>query len=320
MSVQRAPRPRVLYILSTGRSGSTLLEMLLNAQPGLITTGEVQLLPFEMSGGNQRCSCGAPTPQCPFWSKVWARLPEGTSGEIVRFRHAHNRGQTLRPGHVLGALFGRRDRSAADVVAYGAANAALFGAVLAEAGHMPGPASPWIVDSSKDPYRMLWLARSSAIDVAVVHLVREPRGYVNSVLKGHNERGRIARLALTAQAAGRWVQANLIYALLARRAVPRQARAILWYETLATAPEETLKRFVADLGIEAAATAPAPANGIVHAISGSRLRATASAVNLDTDWKSGLDRAQQLAVTLIAGLPSAMLRRAGSVSGGGEAP
>ena len=66
--------------------------------------------------------------------------------------------------------------------------------------------------------------------------------------------------------------------------------------------------------------APAPANGIVPPSPVADCATSASAVNLDTDWKSGLDRAQQLAVTLIAGLPSAMLRRAGSVSGGGEAP
>ncbi len=65
------PEPvRVLYIGGSGRSGSTLVERMLGALPGVCNVGEVVLMWERGLLRGERCGCGIPLPQCPFWRAV----------------------------------------------------------------------------------------------------------------------------------------------------------------------------------------------------------------------------------------------------------
>src|ERR1044072_4610633 len=61
--------PRLAYILSASHSGSTLLAMLLGAQPGACTVGELRA-PSLGDPDVYRCSCGERIKKCPFWIAV----------------------------------------------------------------------------------------------------------------------------------------------------------------------------------------------------------------------------------------------------------
>jgi hypothetical protein len=73
---------RVIYIAGTSHSGSTLLDLMLNAHPAIFSAGEVLKLNRQLGINHPRkqnapCSCGAPSLwQCPVWSRVDARTRE----------------------------------------------------------------------------------------------------------------------------------------------------------------------------------------------------------------------------------------------------
>jgi hypothetical protein len=66
----------LVYITGSGRSGSTLLDMLLSTHPDIAALGEVHR--FSMSLGRKsaphRCTCGDVIDECEFWSAVIEKL------------------------------------------------------------------------------------------------------------------------------------------------------------------------------------------------------------------------------------------------------
>ena len=61
------PQIETTYILSAGRSGSTLLNLIIGSHPRAVTVGEVSHLPKNLAL-NSPCSCGQPVWECPFWA------------------------------------------------------------------------------------------------------------------------------------------------------------------------------------------------------------------------------------------------------------
>lgn len=64
--------PEILYIMGTGRSGTTVLEVLLANNPGLTGVGEVKHIFRDGFLNNTVCSCGEPTLDCPVWSNIFS--------------------------------------------------------------------------------------------------------------------------------------------------------------------------------------------------------------------------------------------------------
>ena len=60
----------VLYIGGLGRSGSTLVERLAGQLPGACAVGELVHLWERGITEDERCGCGAPFHQCPFWQQA----------------------------------------------------------------------------------------------------------------------------------------------------------------------------------------------------------------------------------------------------------
>ena len=72
----RGTRPAadpVLFVGGLGRSGSTVLDMLLAQEPGMVPVGEVRHLWERGLRDNDLCGCGAPFHDCPFWRAVGER-------------------------------------------------------------------------------------------------------------------------------------------------------------------------------------------------------------------------------------------------------
>ena len=63
-------RVRLLYVGGAGRSGSTLLDLLLSEVPGMFAAGEVRYLWNRGVRDNELCGCGQSFLSCPFWSAV----------------------------------------------------------------------------------------------------------------------------------------------------------------------------------------------------------------------------------------------------------
>ena len=138
---------KVIYIAGTSHSGSTLLDLMLNAHPEIVSLGEVMNL-TQLPKAKKLSA---------FWSRVEQRLRETSGMSIMNL-------------NVLDYT---------DTDARSAPNALLFGAV----SHVTG--KTFIVDSSKSPERMSYLMRVKRLDVYPVHLIRNPKGQVASAVKKH---------------------------------------------------------------------------------------------------------------------------------------
>ena len=60
----------MLYVGGLGRSGSTLIERLIGQVPGACAVGELVHLWERGVTDDERCGCGEPFRQCPFWQQV----------------------------------------------------------------------------------------------------------------------------------------------------------------------------------------------------------------------------------------------------------
>lgn len=281
----------LIYIASNGRSGSTVLDLLLGALPGVWTVGEVQLLTHPWVVEHSPCGCGAAIPDCPFWGPVLERLgpvadgsrEEGVHG-IDYFRRRHRSGKVLRPALLPGIWRGRSGKGfAAAIDEYGDHNAALFTQARQAAEHLTGSPVRWLVDASKDPYRLLWLQESGRFDIRVIHLLKDPRAYVHSMTKFDDHPG----WPKAARFAGRWLVENAMFARLARVGFPPGVTRRLHYETLAGDPYGTMASLCRWLGVEM----PAASLGLFrdqvnHGVAGNRSRWETRPIALDESWRT----------------------------------
>jgi len=284
------PRTRVLYITGDSRSGSTIFDALLGSHPGIVATGELNMLLLDDFGAPRVCACRQPIEDCPLWGPVlrtWsAGLAPRTPADYLRLQSRFEHFRRL-PG-----LLWHSGRHSASFVEYTRWTAALLRAI-AESG-----SAQIVADSAKNPVRALAFLRGGAIDVALVHLVRDPRGVAWSKRKLVRWRGLPNWLrhpvAIVLRSAFDWNFANLFTQLVASRfkAVPYVR---VRYEDLVRDPEGTLTRVgqatgidLAPLGGRAAGSEPL-AFGHIMAGNLARQRGTRP-LALDVDWQQNAPR------------------------------
>ena len=277
----------VIYILSNGRSGSTLLDLLLGAHPRLWTLGEAHMLPWEVRWGGP-CGCGVPHQACDFWKGLLPLLPledQEVPLELFRGDTPNGGGKVLRWAHLASFARGAASaRWAGAAMRYGEANRRYFELVLEAARQHKGEQVNCLIDASKDPYRLLWLESSGLFNIKVVHLYKDPRAFVFSMTKSMlpDATRKVARFT------GRWMFENSLFSLMGKRTFGRRMYH-LRYERLASDPEQTLADLGGFLGL------PMPVGlsqsfrtADTHGVSGNKARWESSSVRLDEKWKTRL--------------------------------
>lgn len=168
---------RVVYIAGDGRSGSTLLDRLIGAYPGVFSCGELNNLLISTTASDQLCACGARARDCNFWASVLRRwseaVPDFTEREYRGLQRRYERLRSLlRPFH-------DRELTLEDprFARYAEYTLALFKAIAELSG------AAVIVDSSKSPARALALSRIPGLQLNMLHLVRDFRGVAYSLRK-----------------------------------------------------------------------------------------------------------------------------------------
>lgn len=289
----------IIYILSNGRSGSTLLDLLLGAHPSIWTLGEAQVLPWDLRRKDAPCGCGVLLSDCPFWSPLVPdmAIEQGTI-PLHYFRESPGGGKALRPKEIISLVSGMTDRSRDLAIAeYGSLNARLFALVSQAAEASRNGSITWLVDASKDPYRLAWLHRSGKFDIRVIHLMKDPRAFVYSSTKPVSS----GRRSGSGRMIGRWVITNALYSYLCWRLFEPAQVVRLRYEELAGQPQHTLARLGSWLGL----TFPADLvdnfrDRPNHAISGNAMRWQHSRITLDERWRTELSSASARTIKVIA--------------------
>ena len=129
------PSVSVLYIAGAGRSGSTLLELLLARRSRLVPVGEVRFLWQRGVVEDHLCSCGRAFSACPFWDEVLDRAygdrRDAVAADMLDLDARLDRMRRI-PQMRVRAL--RRDGFEADFERYGRQLAQLYRAVLDVSG------------------------------------------------------------------------------------------------------------------------------------------------------------------------------------------
>jgi hypothetical protein len=297
-AASRCEPARVLYIVGSGRSGSTLVELVLGQLRAFISVGELKYVWRKGLVRNRLCGCGEPFLACPFWKRVGEEAFGGWS-RVDGERLARLREQATRPAALAPAPL-RDPASRAAAEEYGAALAAVYRAALAVAG------ARIVVDSSKALADALLVARLPEARASFLHLVRDSRGVAASWKR------RVARPEVVdgeaylpvhrpEVAAARWLVKNL-----AARAVGASdgTRLLLRYESFVRSPAESVRRVVRHVGEEAAEEELAFLSGDTlaleptHSVSGNPLRFRRESLRLAVDerWRESLSRRERALV------------------------
>jgi len=299
-----ASKINLMYIASIGRSGTTLLDCILGAHSQMASIGEIHLWPHEiLQGGVLPCGSGAFVQDDPFWQEMEDRIRplEQPAPQIHFFREAHDGGRTLRPnrlGDFFSSVPGRS--SVSRIKQYAANNDAIYRNFSDSVFDREGTRPKWIVDSSKDPYRLNWLVQSGRFNIKVIHLVRNPKGFIHSVTKPHiygddrYEPSSTRRLYWTLRQAGAWTVRNCLISATADRYMESADYLLLTYEALASEPEASLHRICEVAGVPFEPQAIENfRSGSPYAIAGNPMRQREGGIRLDQQWKRRLPRSSR---------------------------
>jgi hypothetical protein len=294
----------VAYIGGAGRSGSTILALVLGQLPGFVAVGGLSNLWERGLQQNYLCGCGAHFRECPFWQEVgreafggWDRLD---ADEIVRLKFSVMRYRHL-PWHVAPGV---RSRFSARLSEYSGYMARLYAGIRTVSGCRV------VVDSSHEVLPALLLRRVPNVQGHVLHLVRDSRGVTFSLSKlVLRAEATASPVFMSRYSAGRasieWVVANLPFHLIPGRSIPRLR---VRYESVLASPRTELAQIVEFLG---GVVSPADASTLAgnsidisdnHMVSGNphRLGSGPVQLRLDDKWRSemrSIDRAIVTALT-----------------------
>ncbi|MFV1988279.1 MAG: sulfotransferase [Gemmatimonadota bacterium] len=289
-------RLKVLYLAGNGRSGSTLLDVILGQVPGFFPVGEVRNVWDYGLVENRACGCGAPVRDCPTWSGILTAAFEGSEtpdpAAVAGMRERFAQTKRLLPILRKGAGYAARP----EVATYLETLERLYRGIARSTG------ARVVVDSSKWPTYAFLLGNIDSIDLYVLHLVRDPRACAFSwTRKKQAEPGRYLDRQGAAYTTGYWVTWNTaIHMLLEKR---RDRYMFLRYEDFAAAPRTTVERIIEFVG-EGGAPSPfvtddtAEVSG-THAIEGNVARFVRGdlTIRADQEWRDKMPAGSRALVT-----------------------
>ena len=309
---------KVLKITGLGRSGSTILDVVLGNHPDIESVGEASNLirngwiSRESLRGIPKdrlrrpiCTCGkrldvlyvdTPDEACPFWASVRREWLERADGESIEsYPRLQNDFELKRRWPRL--LYERR-RPSAPLRSYARLTRTFFESIRAVSG------KPVIVDSTMVPIRTLALGMVPGIDLYVVHLVRDGRGVVTSLRKTFKKDVQAGIMwdhegRPMWKTAVRWIVLNLASEWICTQLGPKRTMR-LRYEDFVADPKGALERIGSLIELDLRDVADAASSGepmqAGHNIGGNRTKKSGT-ITLRPDaqeWRTALSPTEQL--------------------------
>ena len=302
-------RPRIAFLGGFGRSGSTLLERMLNEIPGVSAVGESVHLWQRGLRDDERCGCGEPFSRCPHWQAVgeaafggWDQLDVD---HVLAVKAAVDRTRYV-PRLAAPAASAKHARALDD---YCDLYRRLYRGVAAVTGDNV------LVDASKHASLAYALRRAADLDLRVLHMVRDSRGVAYSWSK-QVRRTEVADDEVymprysPARSAVLWAANNTLFDLLGRLGTPVHR---LRYEDLLAAPSLVFGDVLSYLGLPADEEAlrflhsDSAELGASHTIGGNPMRFSTGRLTLRTDeaWRREMPSTARLQVSALTAWPLA---------------
>lgn len=294
---------KVLYIAGYGRSGSTILELILGEFDNIKSVGELRYVWDRGLNANWSCGCGEQFDRCSYWKSVFDLLPEGTNRETIQKMIAGirpwSRGWLTIKSYLAdrGISFQTLHSDLMHMLAN------LYGAICMTSGRAI------IVDSSKWPDYAALLQQAPGIELYLVHLVRDPRAVAfswrrrrkyepNSTSDIHTPVYSPVRTAVE------WVAWNR--AIKRQTQLPASRSIRIRYEDFIANPKGTVAAIFRFLGEPVPNSSPFSGNRTValhgnHAVSGNPVRFLRGEVPLvlDDEWTHSMGKTNQAVVSMI---------------------
>ncbi len=298
----------VRYVSMPGSpyTGSTLLGMLMANHPACTSIGAATGLTAKVDLDTYRCSCGVLFAECCFWHRIARRTQElghpvtvfktnfwNTHIRVSRRRWLNGIVVSSLGNHSLTAIrdatVGRTPPVRRRVSEARASTWSLARSVLEETGRTV------FVDTARDHQRPRYLAGTPGLQVKVIHLVRDPRGNVASIMKHTG--------VDVAHAARQWRHYNVEAERLGR-SFPREAWMRLHYEELCAQPQETLDRVARFIAVEPIPVADHLQPSERHVIGNSMRLGGVEAIREDRSWMERLSDGDLRVIARLTGAAS----------------
>ncbi|HUF29958.1 MAG TPA: sulfotransferase [Gemmatimonadaceae bacterium] len=303
-----ADKVKVLYIAGNGRSGSTLLGVVLGQVPGFFNVGEVRRVwdehnsEYDAQRGIEKiCSCGVRFRDCPSWSSVFAEAFGGW--DTVDRRALSTSSWKFSMHKRLLAPTMRQvafpwEREELDV--FLAALDRLYAAVPAATG------SRLILDASKWPMYGAMVSMLPSVELYILHLVRDPRAVAFSFTRTKVKPGEIYIPPQSVlKTLGYWLAVNpAVERFWNSETNPRYMRTT--YESFIRSPRATLERILSFVG-EPGLALPLQGERTVsvlpsHSVAGNESRSARGDITLrlDDEWREKMPRHRRMLVESLA--------------------
>lgn len=292
----------VLFIGGWGRSGSTLLECLIGELGEVTALGEVVHLWERGVRLNERCACGARFNDCPFWREVGDRAFGGWAN-VDPDRIADLKDSVDRQRRVVHTARRRAPSGVSPLIQeYASYYRRVYDAARAITG------ARVIVDSSKEIPTALAISHEKAVDLRVVHIVRDSRGvafsWAKTVVRPESPTGDTMTRYSAAGSTLFWITGNLLPVGLRYRGVPT---ARIRYEDLVDRPEGTLEDLWRLLDLPGRADLPTTGHNEVelhgsHSVAGNpmRFKRGITQIRRDDQWRTNMSLRDRALVTALS--------------------
>lgn len=240
-------RVKVLYIAGAGRSGTTLLDVLLGGLDGFFSAGEMRWLWWAFIDGWQ-CGCTKKVRDCEVWKEILETgFRDGPGGLDVE-RNLRLQQEVVRL-HQLPRLLTQRPGSRprwSKLQSYMDVAQRLYEGIARVTG------ARVIVDSSKNAPEAALLLLLANVEPYLIQLVRDPRGVANSMkrqvrMEPFAEKTFNQPVHGSAVSSLIWARKNLA-ADVARLRYPLARTRLVRYEDLVRDPKRTLKGIASFVG------------------------------------------------------------------------
>jgi hypothetical protein len=301
---------RFLSIQTSAFSGATLLAFLLNSHPEIVSIGEMNgLIPRE-DPAKYLCSCGEKIEECRFWSAVCDTMNrQGFEFDTAHFdtKFSISYGSPLMRKLETGSFRSNTLEAIRDGFLYNVLpqrhrmrerirrNVALIESVLAVTKRSV------FVDSSKEYLRPRYLQRFSELEVRVIHLYRDIRGYVAS------RRNRDPNLTVE-RIVSQWLRENRRI-LRTLEGFSKSERLVVSYEDLCADPRGVLSRIFRLCGVDPESWNEDCRASPNHIVGNPMRLKQSSEIAVDERWKELLTRHQCEEIERIGGAFHEKLRR-----------
>ncbi|BCJ45864.1 sulfotransferase family protein [Actinoplanes ianthinogenes] len=286
-----------MYIAGWGRSGTTIVDNILNSYDGVFSTGELFYLWSRGLIEGRKCGCGVTLPRCALWGDILDAAFGAERPDPRRMFRLQRQAIRVRHTRALTAPV-----AGPEAEEYRQVTRRLYGAI----GEVTG--ARLIIDSSKIPSAAALLPGMAGVEPYLLHMIRDPRAVTHSWMRTvpQVDRGKPAMMHREAPAAStmHWLVRNALAERLAGAYGGRYR--MLRYEDFVARPRATIESLLDFAGVDAVdgpftddVTVSLATN---HTIAGNpgRFRTGEVALRADDRWRQEQAPGPRLTATALA--------------------